>query len=300
MNVKNLYYVLLPLALFLTSQVFAQTWTVPEENKALVSPFKFVPDSIKKGEAVYMKNCQSCHGIPGKDNWARITPPPGDPASAKYQGQKDGEMFYKITTGKIPMPEFRIILSENERWNVIGYIRSFNPKYVQPTPSGKGGFTGKMVELTLNYNKETNKATILANEVTKDNQKVPAKGVELLLFAKRYFGNMQIGDPKMTNEKGEATFDFPADLPQDLKGGVDLLAMVNDKSGSISPSKAEIRLDIGTLNNHPSLLDTRAMWTTRDKAPIWLILAYSIAVIVVWAFILYIVFSVLKMRKLAN
>ena len=297
MNLKKSYTILF-IFLFLNAiQSFTQVWTVPEENRAVVSPFKFVADSVKKGEAIYMKNCQSCHGLPGKDNWAKITPPPGDPAASKFQIQTDGEMFYKITTGKIPMPEFRIILNENERWNVIGYIRSFNAKYVQPEPAQKAGFSGKTVQLAVTFNQALNKAVILATEITKDKQQIPAKGVEILLFVKRYFGNMQIGDPKVTNDKGEATFDFPADLPSDLKGGMDLMAMVNDKSGTISQAKADIRLEIGKPNNQPSLLETRAWWTTRDKAPVWLILTYSLAVIIVWSFIIYIIYSVLQIRK---
>jgi hypothetical protein len=299
MNMRKIYSLLFVFILLTALQAFSQVWTVPEENRTVVSPFKFVPDSVKKGEAIYMKNCQSCHGLPGKDNWARITPPPGDPAAAKFQQQTDGDMFYKITTGKIPMPEFRIILSENERWNVIAYTRSFNPSYVQPEPAMRPGFTGKIIQLTLNYNKELSKAVVVANEVNKEKVQTPVKGVEILLFAKRFFGNMQIGDPKITNDKGEATFDFPADLPSDLKGGIDLMAMVNDKSGAMSPTVAAVRLDIGKPNNNPSLLDTRAMWSTRDKAPIWLIITFTLAVVVVWSFIFYILYNVMQIRKIS-
>ena len=189
-------YLFFALMLLISSRSFSQSWVAPEESKTVVSPFKFVADSVKKGEAIFLKNCKSCHGIPGQNNWAKITPPPGDPATDKFQKQKDGELFYKITTGKIPMPEFRNILVENERWDVIAYFRSFNPNYIQPASLSKNGVNGKVIQLTLNYIKENGKIIITAREVTKEKTIVPVKGAEILLFVKRYFGNMALGEPK--------------------------------------------------------------------------------------------------------
>ena len=217
-------------------QPVAQVWVVPEENKEKTSPFTFNADSIKKGEAVFIKNCKSCHGNPGKKDWAKITPEPGDPASDKFQVQTDGEMFYRITTGKVPMPEFRNILSENDRWNVISFIRSFNPKYIQPKPELKAHFTGKQVTLTLQYLKELKKIQVIATEIKPDKKEMPAKGVGIVLFVKRYFGNMQLGEPEITNDKGQALFDLPANLPGDRLGNTDLTAKVHDDSGKTGGS----------------------------------------------------------------
>ena len=36
----------------------------------------------------------------------------------------DGEIFYKITVGKSPMPSMESKLSEDERWKVVHYVRS--------------------------------------------------------------------------------------------------------------------------------------------------------------------------------
>ena len=37
---------------------------------------------------------------------------------------KDGEIFYKITVGKKPMPSMKTKLSEEERWQIVHYVRS--------------------------------------------------------------------------------------------------------------------------------------------------------------------------------
>jgi mono/diheme cytochrome c family protein len=275
----------------------AQTWVVPDDQKAVVAPMKFTPEMQKQGEQAYMKNCQSCHGLPGKDNWAKLAPPPGDLAKDKAQKQTDGELFYRITAGKAPMPEFRNIIPEDERWSLIAFIRTFNLKYVQPDPASKGAFAGRIVALALKYSDPMKKIIVTATEKLKDGKTVPAGGVEVMLYVKRYFGNMQVGDVKTTNPNGEAAFEFPADLPGNKEGFVDVSAKVNDPKSLMKSTPAEASLSIGVPTNKPGLTDTRAWWSTRDKTPVWLAITYTGSVLIVWGFIFYILFSILKIRK---
>jgi mono/diheme cytochrome c family protein len=298
MRFKNLLIIVFICSL--ATRVSAQTWIVPDDQKAVVAPVKFTPEMQKQGEQLYQKNCQSCHGIPGKDNWAKLTPPPGDLAKEKAQKQTDGEIFYRITTGKVPMPEFRNILSEDDRWSVISFLRSLNPKYVQPAPVAKAAFTGRIVTLAMKYSDPMKKIVVSATEQLKDGQNGPAAGVEVMLFVKRYFGKMQVGDIRTTNAKGEALFEFPADLPGNKDGFVDVSAMVNDPKSVMKTTPAEASFAIGVATDKPSLTATRAMWSTRDKAPVWIILTYTLSVLIVWGFIIYIVMSILKIKKLSN
>jgi mono/diheme cytochrome c family protein len=282
------------------TRVSAQTWVVPDDQKALVAPMKFTPGMQKQGEQIYLKNCQSCHGLMGKDNWAKLTPPPGDLSKEKAQVQTDGEIFYRITTGKVPMPEFRNILPEDDRWSVIAYLRTYNPKYVQPNPAAKAAFTGRIVTLTMAYSDPMKKIVVTANERLKDGQTALAAGVEVMLFVKRYFGKMQVGEIKTTNANGQALFEFPADLPGNKDGYVEVSAMVNDPKSVMKTTPAAASLAIGVPTDKPGLTEARAWWSTRGKAPVWILLTYTLSVIIVWGFILYIVYSILKIRKLSN
>lgn len=278
----------------------AQTWVVPDDQKAVTASFKFTADMQYQGEQIYLKNCQSCHGLPGKDNWARLTPPPGDLAKDKAQKQTDGELYYRITTGKSPMPEFRNILSEDERWHLIAFLRTFNPAYIQPEPGARANFTGRTIKLELAYNDAMQKIVVTATELTKESKVAPAAGVEVALFLKRYFGNLQIGDIRTTSGAGTVTFEFPADLPANRDGFVDLLARVNDPKGEMRTTPATASFALGKPNDRPSLIATRNWWSTRDKAPVWIIVVYTSAVLIVWGFIIYIVMSVLKIRTVKS
>ncbi len=290
---------ILILGLWTSSHGFSQEWIVPEEARENVCPFKFTADSVKKGEAIFLKNCQSCHGYPGKNNVAKITPLPKDPASDEFQKQTDGEMFYRITSGKTPMPEFRNVLSENDRWNVIAFLRSFNPKYVQPAPPKQAAVAGRHVRLTMAVDKENFKVIITAIEQNKEKKEVPAPGVEIGLFAKRYFGDLPVGDPKMTNARGMATFDFPKDLPGDLYGMVDITAKVNSRTGKINEASVKEKVQLGVPTFKPGLTEARAWWNVRSKAPVWVILVYSGAVLITWLLIFYVLYQVLRIRKQA-
>ena len=294
---RILFFIFIILRIGASAQSTIATWVVPEEAKEKVCPFQFTPETVKSGENIFQKNCKSCHGDAGKQNWAKIVPPPEDPASAGFQKQTDGEMFYRITTGKTPMPQFGNILSDEERWQVISYIRSFNPNYVQPAPVVKAGSGSKTLHLRIYCNYRQKKLYVLCMEVTKDKTEIPAKGIDIQLNVKRYFGILRVGDPKTTNASGLVLFDFPADLPGGQSGILDLSARVKDETGNLYSNQANARLAIGKPYLLKSLTDAHAMWSVRSKAPVWLILTFSLSLITVWGFIFYIFISLRKLKQ---
>ncbi|MCK7540494.1 MAG: cytochrome c [Marinilabiliales bacterium] len=60
-----------------------------------------------------------------------LVPVPGDPATEKIQRNSDGEIFHKVTVGRGQMPSFRSVLTTDEIWKVVSYLRSFNRSYIQ-------------------------------------------------------------------------------------------------------------------------------------------------------------------------
>ena len=301
MHFKKHIFLLFIFAATVSLRVSGQGWIVPDDQKAVTAPAKFTPEMQKQGEVIYTKNCQSCHGLPGKDNWVKqLVPPPGDLAKEKAQKQTDGEIFFRITTGKAPMPEFRNIIPEEDRWSVIAFLRSFNPKYIQPAPKALATFSGRIVTLSMQYSDALKKIVVTAREKIKENDKAPAAGIEALLYVKRYFGSMQVGEMKTTNASGEATFEFPADLPGNGSGSVELTARVNDPKNQMKTTPVTASFAIGVPTNRPGLTETRAWWSTRGHAPIALLLTYAFALVIVWGLILYILISILKIKKLSH
>jgi mono/diheme cytochrome c family protein len=290
---------IIPMLLLGLHIIDAQNIVVPAANKAKASPLVFNASTAKEGESIYDKNCVSCHGNPGKGNYLKaLNPPPGDPATEKFQNQTDGDLFYKISEGNPVMPKFKNTLTEEERWKLVSYIRSFNKKYVQPAiPKTEGNALSKAVQIDIIYNFTTSQISFLVIAVVKKDT-IPLKGSEGLLFVKRYFGNLQIGNATKTNDKGIATFDFPKNIPGDKDGNIVLVARIDDDVyGEIITSK---KIKIGIPTNNPSLIEKRAMWNVESKAPLWILITYFSIVIGVWIIIAYIILNIFRIKKLST
>jgi hypothetical protein len=281
-----------------SAQVLGADWKVPERVKGRVCPFTFTKDNISQGEALFQRNCKACHGDPGKHNWASVTPVPGDPASDEFQAQSDGDMYFRITTGKAPMPSFKSTLSSDERWYVISYIRSFNSKYVQPNPEQKGALAERNIRLNMYCNYKQKKIYVFCSEITKEKKIIPVDSAEIQLLTARYFGNLPVAPSKVTNRRGEVTFDFPAAIPGNKYGTIKLVSRVNDETGLLGDAEASINAGIGIPVHTVALTAERAMWNVRSKAPIWLMLTYSLGVIVAWGLIFYIIISIGRIKNI--
>jgi mono/diheme cytochrome c family protein len=113
------------------------SWPVPEEAKQLKNPLQASAPALKSAREVYADKCAQCHGDSGKGDGrdaARYDPAPTDFTDAKRMSTAtDGELFYKISEGKKPMPVFKNKLSEDQRWELVLFIRSFAQSATPPT-----------------------------------------------------------------------------------------------------------------------------------------------------------------------
>ena len=105
------------------------SWPVPDEAKQLKNPLQPNEAALKSAKTVYQDKCARCHGDTGKGDGKdaeRYDPKPADLTDAKrMSGVTDGELFYKISEGKKPMPVFKTRLTEDQRWELVLLIRSF-------------------------------------------------------------------------------------------------------------------------------------------------------------------------------
>jgi len=106
-----------------------QAWTAPAAEKAKKNPVAHQA-GLEEGKKVFELNCQVCHGPAGKGDGpagAVLNPKPRDLSSRELQAETDGELFWKIGTGRGPMPPWQM-LPEKDRWSVVHYIRTLAKK----------------------------------------------------------------------------------------------------------------------------------------------------------------------------
>lgn len=291
---RRFFLVLIAFNLFLPI-LSGQEWIVPVDKKGKLSTFPFDDITRKAGEKLYTINCMSCHGTPGKSNYLNLIPPPGDPAKEKIQQNNDGEIFYKITVGRGQMPSFRSVLTPVELWKIISFIRSFNNSYKQEIMPviTSSAYPGAVINIVLEYDK-TDNAIILKALAFKDSVVVPVNGAEMKMLVHRTFGQLPVDEVKITNKQGIAIFRIPENLPGDSAGNIQLSVRFTDEEVFGSVSKDTL-LCCAAKTIPVSLVAERAMWNNVRKAPVWIILMFTIGLFTAWGFIFYVL---MKLRDI--
>ena len=105
----------------------AEPWTVPPEAGEISNTISQTQESIGRGAVVFATRCAVCHGGQGQGDGPSslsLWVPPTDLTDPKVLKQSDGVLFWKITVGRGPMPNWDLILSDEDRWHVINYLRA--------------------------------------------------------------------------------------------------------------------------------------------------------------------------------
>ena len=99
------------------------------------NPHAITDAGLKVGKELYNINCAICHGEKGDGNGYLVRDDGGvypvQPAiltNEEFTAASNGRFYHSIMYGKNLMGSYRDKLSENERWEVIHYIRSLQAK----------------------------------------------------------------------------------------------------------------------------------------------------------------------------
>ena len=100
----------------------------PASARANENPYSGEAQAVNAGKEVYGRTCIACHGVGGQGT-GNIPPLAHSPA----QQASDGELFWYITRGDMDngMPSWAK-LSEQERWQVVTYLKSLSGSPVMP------------------------------------------------------------------------------------------------------------------------------------------------------------------------
>jgi mono/diheme cytochrome c family protein len=105
----------------------AKPWEVPGKYKTMKNAVKADDASIKAGKDLYTKNCASCHGKTGLGDGPKargLDTFPGNFTENTFQAQTDGDLFYKIKTGREDMPKYDGKIEDESIWQMINFMRT--------------------------------------------------------------------------------------------------------------------------------------------------------------------------------
>jgi len=121
---------------------------------------------IAHGKEVYAQNCASCHGEKGDGHGicsAFLVPSPRDFTAAHYKfrstalGQlpTDDDLFRIVSLGVhgTPMPPWKWLLNDTDRWATVEYIKTFSPRFAdanqRPVSIANFGTPGPRTEAAI-------------------------------------------------------------------------------------------------------------------------------------------------------
>jgi mono/diheme cytochrome c family protein len=104
-------------------------WAVPLAEKDRKNPLTPSEANLAAAKQIYGDQCANCHGDGGKGDGSdamMYDPAPSDLTdTAKLSKRTDGEIYYQITEGRKPMPSFKKKLTDEQRWQLVLYVRAF-------------------------------------------------------------------------------------------------------------------------------------------------------------------------------
>ena len=103
-------------------------------GKDVKNPVPDTPDVVKEGAEHFQHHCQICHGLDGQNTGvpfaAKMQPPVADLSSKDVQEYVDGQLKWIIENGIGPsgMPGWKGILTDEEMWNIVRFLRHLPAK----------------------------------------------------------------------------------------------------------------------------------------------------------------------------
>jgi mono/diheme cytochrome c family protein len=108
-----------------------QKWSAPPAEAQKKNPVAASASSLAAGQKIFSKTCAMCHGKTGDADGPAVIElniHPAKLSDPKLATEPDGALFWKITTGKKPMPAYGKRLSETDRWNLVNYVRTLSKR----------------------------------------------------------------------------------------------------------------------------------------------------------------------------
>jgi len=116
---------------------------VPAEYASLTNPVEPGDESIATGKALYDEYCIGCHGASGRGDGPKAATLDHTPADFTdphmAEEMTDAAFFWRISEGveDEDMPAWKEKLSEEDRWQLVNFVRTFAPAEAEEAAESK-------------------------------------------------------------------------------------------------------------------------------------------------------------------
>jgi hypothetical protein len=160
--------------------------------------------------------------------------------------------------------------------------------------SADGEVTIKRARLEITPVKEDSLLTVKVKLIDLGTgTETPVPEVVLGVFVHRMFNPLKLGEGT-TDATGEATVEVQNNLPGDAKGNITLMAKL-DENELYGNMEASVVQPWGTKVSDQVSALPRALWSPHP--PIWMVVTFTILMVVVWGHYIVIVVQLFRLRK---
>lgn len=114
-------------------------------GKETKNPMPMTPETMTAGRQSFLHYCYACHGLDGHATGVpfadAMSPPVPSLASSNVQTYTDGQLHWVIENGLWPtgMPAAKGILTDDEIWSIVAYLRHLPPAGSMGEPPAYSG-----------------------------------------------------------------------------------------------------------------------------------------------------------------
>ena len=132
--------VLLTIAMiWLTGWSLGSDEPVPADILTKANPVQESEAVLDSARSLYKESCVMCHGEEGKGDGpmaSMFKTAPADISNPEVlRAVTDGEIYWLISKGKKPMPQFESKMTEEERWGLVHLTRKLSNTEPNTTPA---------------------------------------------------------------------------------------------------------------------------------------------------------------------
>jgi hypothetical protein len=227
---------------------------------------------------------------------------PGIPVKIYFNEAGEKNLLGKVTTGIDGEGKVGLPASFKPTWDSLNEFKFIAVSdSLAGTESMNADVTVKKSILVLDTANLDGTRTVSAQlKEKKGNEWVAVKDIEMKLGIKRLYANLSVGDAATytSDSSGVASTEFKRDsMPGDDKGNLVLMARVDDNEtyGNLFVEKT---VPWGLPVQPNTNFWHRTLWSTGDRAPVWLLFIALSIIIGVWGTIIYLVRRMLTVKRL--
>ena len=292
---KNNHHKLFIILLFLLGSTMSKTYA---QDSAVAITVLGVRYFLPENKVPYIEVSTK------KKRERKFEPVKGIPVNVYFSEATEKNLLGKIVTGITGEGRVALPPSFRSTWDSLN---EFKFLAVSDSSAGveslSGDVTIKKAILVIDTISSDGVRSVTAKlKEKKGNEWVVVKDIEMKLGIKRSLGNLTVGEAETytSDSSGLASAEFKKDsMPGDEKGNIILVARVedNDNYGNLVVEKA---VPWGKPVQTEAHFWHRTLWSTGDRAPVWLLFIALSLVVGIWGTIIYVIRKLIQIKKMGR